>query len=646
MFEEKITLPKKNLNYLFVLLFLVLISVILYFSLYSCQVELLHAQEKRYQSYILAAQLRKSSDELTRLVRTYAATNNSKFEKQFWEVLKIRDGELPRPEYYNRIYWDFLAVSDGLPPFPKGEAMSLKNLMKNAGITKEEFDLLEKSKNNSDRLVNLEKIAMNAMKGLSQDKNGKFTISTKPDKMKAIEILHGEKYHKAKVGIMEPLNTFFAKLDQRTQDLVTNAAHRFQIILFFLISVFFLIVGTITMLIITSKRHYKSVVGILNSEVLQRTEELENELQAREQVEEQRKILLDDLVRANSDLKDFSYTVSHDLKAPLRGISSIANWLSEDYSESLDKKGQEYLDKLLLRTKRMHELIQGILQYSRVGRKEAELQQLDSKIIFQEIVDSTTLPENFTITIKEPLPILKYDKTLFIQVFQNLIENAVKHLDKPSGEVVVSCIDQGGSLEFCVKDNGVGIEEKHHERIFKIFQSLKPHTVDGSTGIGLTLVKKIIENNGGKVRLESLVNKGSSFFVTMPKELKSEKTSNGSSVLIIDNNIDFIKIVTTMLQFSGYKVLNARTGLKAFEILDSNLDTISIVLFDLHILGVDLMKQFKTYKKKKPDMKTIVYSGNTTENNDLITQVKVDGILEKPFTINDLNSILIDKLEK
>ncbi|MCP3921725.1 MAG: PAS domain S-box protein, partial [Desulfobacterales bacterium] len=187
--------------------------------------------------------------------------------------------------------------------------------------------------------------------------------------------------------------------------------------------------------------------------------DLNNELQARKQVEEQRETLLGDLVRANSELKDFSYTVSHDLKAPLRGISSIAKWLSEDYSESLDKKGQEYLDKLLIRTKRMHNLIEGILQYSRVGRTKVEKQQLDSKKNIQEIVDSIMLPKNITITIEESLPIIKYDKILFIQVFQNLIENAVQHLGKPSGEILISCIDQGKNWEFCVKDNGVGCDQ-------------------------------------------------------------------------------------------------------------------------------------------------------------------------------------------
>ncbi len=373
--------------------------------------------------------------------------------------------------------------------------------------------------------------------------------------------------------------------------------------------------------------------------------DLNNELQARKQVEEQRETLLGDLVRANSELKDFSYTVSHDLKAPLRGISSIAQWLSEDYSDSLDKKGQEYLDKLLLRTKRMHDLIQGILQYSRVGRTKVELQQLDSKIIFQEISDNTALPENVTITITEPLPIIKYDKTLFIQVFQNLIENAVQHLDKPSGEVVVACMDQGDSWEFCVKDNGVGIDEKHQDRIFKIFQSLKPHSVDGSTGIGLTLVKKIIENNGGKIRLESVLDEGSSFFITIPKELKPEKTGTCSTVLIIDDNIDFTKVAVTMLQRDGYKVLNASTGPEAYEIIETTPETISIVLFDLYIPGEDSLERFNTLKQLKPDMKIIVCSGNTIENIDL-TQMEFDGILTKPFTINELNNLLKDKLEK
>ncbi len=367
------------------------------------------------------------------------------------------------------------------------------------------------------------------------------------------------------------------------------------------------------------------------------------EMVQRKQIEEQRKTLLEDLVCANTELKDFSYTVSHDLKAPLRGINSIVRWLSEDYSKSLDKKGNEYLDKLLLRTKRMDNLIEGILQYSRIGRFSAKPQKIDCKIIFQEIVDTLSPPENIKVTIEQPLPTIFYDKTLFRQVGQNLIENAVKHFGKPSGEVVISCSGQGGSWEFCIKDNGVGIEAKHHDRIFKIFQSLKPHSTDSSTGIGLSLVKKIIENNKGIIRLKSSANEGSSFFFTIPKKEESEGIELNSQVLIVDDNIEFIEVATALLKNSGYKPLSACSGPEAYEILETSQETISVVLFDIDIPNENPLDRYNTLRQIKPDLKIIVCTGLNIENNDLMEQIKADGILTKPFTIDELIDVLIDK---
>ncbi len=386
---------------------------------------------------------------------------------------------------------------------------------------------------------------------------------------------------------------------------------------------------------------------LLEIEIKERNQaekKLRSKMVQQKQIEEQRKTLLRDLVCVNTELRDFSYAVSHDLKAPLRGISSIVRMLSEDYSESLDKKGREYLDKLLLRTKRMHNLIEGILQYSKIGRFNAEPQKLDCQKIFQEIIDSILPPENIKITLEPSLPMIFYDKTLFRQVGQNLIDNAVKHMEKPMGEVVISCRDQGENWEFCIKDNGVGIDKKHHDRIFKIFQSLKPHSLSGSAGIGLSLVKKIIENNNGIIRLESSVDKGSSFFFTIPKKAKSQKVKLSSPILIIDDNMEFIEMATALLQNSGYKVLNACSGPEAYEILETSQEMISIVLFDINIPGENTLDRYNTLKRMKPDLKIIVCTGLDIKNNPFMKQINADGILTKPFTIDELINILMDKL--
>ncbi|MCP4689185.1 MAG: PAS domain S-box protein, partial [Desulfobacterales bacterium] len=182
-------------------------------------------------------------------------------------------------------------------------------------------------------------------------------------------------------------------------------------------------------------------------------------MEQRAQAEEQLKILVKDLERANNELQDFAYVVSHDLKAPLRGISSLTQWLSDDYEDVLDDAGREYLDKLLVRTRRMYGFIEGILQYSRAGRVEANPERLDAGEVVREVIDDLSPPDNITVSINGVLPEVVYDRMLLGQLFQNLISNAVKHLDKPSGEVTVSCADLGDAHSFCVRDNGVGIEK-------------------------------------------------------------------------------------------------------------------------------------------------------------------------------------------
>ncbi|MBI5637274.1 MAG: PAS domain S-box protein [Nitrospinae bacterium] len=233
--------------------------------------------------------------------------------------------------------------------------------------------------------------------------------------------------------------------------------------------------------------------------------------------EQEREAFIEALNRSNEELKEFAYIVSHDLKAPLRAIGSLAEWISHDYADKLDEEGRENLALLLGRTKRMNALIEGILRYSRLGRLKPERDNLDANRIAGLVIGALAPPENITVRVEGTLPTVVYDRTHLEQLFQNLISNAIKHLGKPTGEVVISCRDADAMWEFCVRDTGQGIEEKHHERIFKIFQSLKPRDELESTGIGLTLVKKIVENNGGTVWITSAVGSGSEFHFTIPK---------------------------------------------------------------------------------------------------------------------------------
>jgi len=220
------------------------------------------------------------------------------------------------------------------------------------------------------------------------------------------------------------------------------------------------------------------------------------------------------------ELKDFAYIISHDLKAPLRGIKTLADWISADYRDKLDKNGKEQMNLLLKRVGRMHNLIDGVLQYSRVGRLKEEEVQVNLNELVPNVIDMVAPPENIAITIENELPTVECEETRIMQVFQNLLSNAVKYMDKPQGEIRIGCVEENGFWKFSVVDNGPGIEEKHFEKIFRIFQTLSSRDEFESTGVGLTVVKKIVELNGGKIWVESKVGEGSKFFFTLPKQKK------------------------------------------------------------------------------------------------------------------------------
>jgi PAS domain S-box-containing protein len=263
-----------------------------------------------------------------------------------------------------------------------------------------------------------------------------------------------------------------------------------------------------------------------------RTAELNQRMAETEQLNRAMTNLLDDLQAANrtlestsaklqavnQELDSFAYVVSHDLKAPLRAISQLSGWISTDYAGALDEDGQEMLQMLIGRTKRMYGLIDGILEYSRIGRVTETERQVDLNKLLRETIDLLAPPAHITVTVQEDLPIVVGEPTRLRQVFQNLVGNAVKFIDKPEGRVTVACADEGAYWRFSVADNGPGIEARHHKRIFGIFETLAPRDQVESTGIGLAVVKRIVDTWTGKAWVESTVGKGSTFYVTFPKE--------------------------------------------------------------------------------------------------------------------------------
>ena len=241
------------------LLCLVLLSVI---SLKSASDEVDRSADLRYRSYLLADELRQSSDDLTRLARTYAVTGDAKYEKQYFDILDIRNGKKPRPEHYERIYWDFVAAGIDKPQ-PDGATASLQALMKEAGFSEQEFAKLKEAQNNSDALVKNETIAMNAVKGLFDDGTGQFTKKGDPDLELARKLTHDENYHKYKAQIMKPVDEFLELLDKRTSAAVEQAKQaktrmQYWVTGLVLFSIAFLVVALLTV--------YRRIIAALGGE--------------------------------------------------------------------------------------------------------------------------------------------------------------------------------------------------------------------------------------------------------------------------------------------------------------------------------------------------------------------------------------------
>ena len=224
-----------------------------------------------------------------------------------------------------------------------------------------------------------------------------------------------------------------------------------------------------------------------------------------------------ELIRTNKELEEFAYITAHDLKTPLRAIGTLADWLSVDYADKFDEQGKENVRLLVAKAKQMSSLIDDILRYSGAGHNPQKSRKVDLHQVVSDIIHDIAPPKHIDITTENELPKLVCKKTHIKQIFQNLLSNAVKYMDKSEGHIKIGCVELEDTWRFSVADNGSGIEKKYFDKIFKIFQTLSPREGLDSTGIGLSIVKKLVELNKGSVWVESEVDKGSTFFFTLPK---------------------------------------------------------------------------------------------------------------------------------
>ena len=256
-----------------------------------------------------------------------------------------------------------------------------------------------------------------------------------------------------------------------------------------------------------------------DSALQQAKEELEKRVEERTRELARRN---EELHQSNKELDDFAYIASHDLKEPLRGIHNFSNFLLEDYADKLDADGRAKLETLMRLTRRMEDLIDSLLHFSRLGRVDLAMERVDLGAVVAEVVDSlgiTLKAEGVEVRIPRPLPKVRADRVRVGEIFSNLIVNAMKYNDKPQKWIEIGATENGRAPVFYVRDNGIGIPGKHHDAVFRIFKRL--HGRDqfgGGTGAGLTIVKKIVERHHGRIWLESSPGEGTTFYFTLQEE--------------------------------------------------------------------------------------------------------------------------------
>jgi PAS domain S-box-containing protein len=234
-----------------------------------------------------------------------------------------------------------------------------------------------------------------------------------------------------------------------------------------------------------------------------------------------------ELERSNEELDEFAYVASHDLRTPLEGITNLASWIEADVADQLPEESRRHLAQIQQRADRLKILLEDLLEYSRAGRLETSLKTVDVAEIIQDTIAVLAPPEGFHFDIAPDLPTLHTVETPLKHIFQNLLGNAVKHHHETSGNIAIRCRLDGDFYTFSVSDDGPGIHPSFHEKIFMMFETLKPRDRVEGSGMGLAIIKKLLATYGGTITVDSDLDQGTTFHFTWPKDIQRAISEGG-----------------------------------------------------------------------------------------------------------------------
>ncbi len=477
----KIVKYYSNKIFYIVTIVLLILYILFTFLLINNQKKLLQSEKMGYESNKIAYELRTSSEELTKYVRTYVITANPKYEKSFWHILNVRNGKVPRPD---------------------GRTIPLKTLMKQLGFTQQEFEKLDYAQNNSDNLVKKEVIAMNAVKGIMSDETQVLMLPNESNRDFAIRIVHDAAYHNDKAAIMNPIDEFIELVNKRIE--AQNEYYNNLSLIYIFIDSLVVIGLIISFFTLLAKLKYS----------LKMEQESSSKL-----IEKQKEIV--ELVELINQKNTFVAGLTHDLRSPIFAEQKALEVL---LSKKAGIEFEPFWETLQDIYKTNEELLYMVNNYLSLyhyesGKLEPNLKAVNIADLVNSAVRSIKYlakhqDTTINIDIQPDLPFIKVDKGQIISVLVNLISNAIKHNTKGKDiEIKVRKVDF--SIEVSVKDNGKGIPEAEQPNIFERYPIKKREI---GTGLGLYLAKQIVEVHNGEIWFETQEGIGTTFIFSLPIE--------------------------------------------------------------------------------------------------------------------------------
>ncbi|MGE5503065.1 MAG: sensor histidine kinase [Actinomycetota bacterium] len=483
------------------------------------------ANDSRHLSFEHADALRHSSDDLTRMVRTYVVTGDPVYRQAYQDIIDIREGRMLAPEGYDAAYWDVALAGGEAPRLEQGAGIPLMEQVRQAGVTAEELAQLTEAKAHSDALTTRELEAMHLAE-----------TGGEAGRAQAVSMLHDATYHRAKAAIMGPINRFYQLMDARTLAEVHEAER--TAVVFRLIFVAFTLAAAL--LLWRTHRELRAILGgtaaqvhaaitrigrgelgapvtarpVPPGSVLDGLDEMLGKLRdieaARRRAADELGRKNDALARSNAELEAFAYVASHDLREPLRNVTSFSTLLARRLEGRLSEEEHELLKIVTDAAMRMDSLVRDLLEVSRVGRTDQEFHPVPIAEVVGQALDSLRIQiqgADAVVEVPADLPVVVGNAEELYRVFMNLVGNALKYRRTARPVIKIRCLPENGTgWRFEIEDNGIGIEngQGYEERIFRLFQRL--HQRDehgGGTGIGLPICRKIVNRHGGQIWAQS-----------------------------------------------------------------------------------------------------------------------------------------------